>query len=122
MDAVFDLLPVEIVQEVRDKVTGLELALTRLVVQHDHVLQTINRIELELRSQRTVSEEYREELLQSVRATEREVEKVKLEIERSKESGLINGIRRNAPVVTIALAVLTILWAIGRWLIAHYRM
>ena len=121
MDAVFDISSVGIVQEVRDKVTGLEVALTRLAVQHEHVLTTINRIEIELRTQREVSVEYREELLQSVRATEREVENVKREIERGKEKGLVNWIRKNAPVVTIVLAVLTLLWAAGRWLVVHYR-
>lgn len=118
MDAVLSA-PVEIVQEVRDKVNGLELALTRLAVQHENVLATINRIEIELRSQREVSEEYREQLLATVRATEKEVENVKREIERNKEQGFVNWIRKNAPVVTIALAVLTILWAVGRWLMAH---
>ena len=118
MDAVL-AAPVEIVQEVRDKVNGLELALTRLTVQHENVLATINRIEIELRNQREVSDDYREQLLATVRATEREVENVKKELEREKERGLVNWIRKNAPVMTVTLAVLTLIWAIGRYLAMH---
>ena len=82
-------------------------------------MATINRIEIELRNQREVSEDYREQLLATVRATEREVENVKKELEREKERGLVNWIRKNAPVMTVALAVLTLIWAIGRYLATH---
>lgn len=118
MDAVLTA-PVEIVHEVRDKVNGLELALTRLTVQHEGVLSLVREIREELRSQQDISESYREKLLTRLTATEKELENVKREIELQRERGLVNWIRKNAPVMTVALAVLTLIWAIGRYLATH---
>lgn len=108
-----------VVDHIHDKVSKLEVGQGQLVVQLQHALEAVNRIEMALQRQSSVSEEYREELLAIVRRAEHEIETIKREQELIAERRIVNWIRKNGMVVTIALAVLTALWAAARWLMAH---
>lgn len=99
----------------------LEASLIRLTVQHENMLHVAEEIREELRDQRDVSNDYREKFLNSLQATEREIERVKRDVEELKSRGAINWIRKNYMIITFAIAVMTALLALGRWLMAHLK-
>lgn len=119
METTFDSAADTLVDQIHDKVGRLEVGQERLVVQLGYVLETINRIELTLERSHTVSEEYREELLATVRRAEREIETIKREQELIANRRVISWIRRNYMLITAFIALATALLYLVRWLKEH---
>lgn len=119
METTFDSAADTLVDQIHDKVGRLEVGQERLVVQLGYVLETINRIELTLERSHTVSEEYREELLATVRRAEREIETIKREQELIANRRVISWIRRNYMLITAFIALATALLYLMRWLKDH---
>lgn len=124
----FDSPQGTVVEQIHDKVADLAVSVAVLANQHGHLLEAVNRIEMAVRSQAESSEEYRAALLSKVadvttmvKATEREVEKVKTDLEKLSQRGMINWIRRNYMLITAAIAVATALLYVVRWLMGHLR-
>lgn len=115
-------------KETSDKVTDLAVQVAVLATQHEHVLTTLNRLELTLREQSASTGEYRASLQQqigevaaSVRTVETRLETVVAEVAQIADRNLASWLRKYAPAVGVTVTVLTAIVLLVRWLIVNYR-
>lgn len=115
-------------KETSEKVTDLAVQVAVLAAQHEHVLITLNRLELTLRDQSASTGEYRAALQQqigevadSVRTVETRLETVVAEVAQLADRNFGAWLRRYAPVIGVAVTVLTAIVFLVRWLIVNYQ-
>lgn len=127
MNAVIEVSAVAL-KETSDKVGDLAVQVAVLATQHEHVLATLNRLELTLREQSASTGEYRTQLQQQigdvtaqVRTVETRLQTVVEDLAKIAERGAGAWLRKHAPIIGVTVSALAALVALLRWLALHYR-
>jgi hypothetical protein len=118
--------------DIRDQVSEVKSSLAatsaRLTTQHEHLIESIARLEATLHEAGKNSVAFRENVSQklndvvdSVRKVEIEVERVKEDLQERANNDFFPWLRRNAAPIAVTITVLTVLIAFAKWVMAHIR-
>lgn len=129
MTAGMDLaMATDIREQVSDVKSSLAATTARLTTQHEHLIDSIGRLEATLHEQGKDSLAFRQNLSQkvedvvdSVRKVEAEVEKVKDDLRERADNDFFPWLRRNTAPIAVTITVLTVLIAFVKWVVAHIQ-
>lgn len=118
--------------DIRNEVSELKSSLAatsaRLTTQHEHLIDSIERLEATLHEAGKNSVAFREnisqklsDVVESVRKVETEVEKVKDDLRERADNDFFPWLRRNTASILLTITVVTVLIAFVKWVASHVR-
>lgn len=118
--------------DIRDQMGDLKSSLAattaRLTAQHEHLIDSLERLETTLHEAGKDSLAFRQnvsqklvDVVESVRKVEAEVERVKEDLQERANNDFFPWLRRNTASILLTITVVTVLIAFVKWVATHVR-